>query len=127
MTIRGIMGHSKCGGSRPVPKLIRLYITHVAIGFGLAGVFVAMLLWFNIGNLAYLISHSDKGWLAVLMLWVANGIVFAGVQFAIAVMRLKDDDDDEPRGGHRQRVMQRQPVPILVRSEPRRAGDFLNK
>lgn len=99
-----------------MPKLIRLYITHVAIGFGIAGAFVAMLLWFNIANLWHLVSHSDKGVLAVLILWVANGIVFAGVQFAIAVMRMKDDDDDEPRGGHRQRIMQRElrPVPVRV-------------
>ena len=97
-----------------MPQLIRLYIINVAIGFALAAVFVAMLLWFNIGNLWHLVSHSEQGWLAVLILWIANGIVFAGVQFAIAVMRMKDDDDDEPRGGHRGRVMQRRPVPIPV-------------
>lgn len=104
-----------------MPKLIRLYITHVAIGFGIAAAFVAMLLYFNIANLWHLVSSSDKGWLAVLILWLANGIVFAGVQFAIAVMRLKDDDD-EPRGGHRQRIMRRVPQAIPVRAEyhPRR-------
>lgn len=110
-----------------MPKLIRLYIVNVAIGFGLAGVFVGMLLWFNIANLWHLVTHSDKGWLAVLILWVANGIVFAGVQFAIAVMRMKDDDDDEPRGGHRKRVMVREPSPIPVRVDARRSGDFLAK
>ncbi len=110
-----------------MPNLIRLYITNVAIGFGLAAVFVAMLLWFNIANLWHLVTHSDKGWLAVLILWVANGIVFAGVQFAIAVMRMKDDDDDEPRGGHRGRVLQRKSVPIPVRADTRQMGDFLRK
>ena len=110
-----------------MPKLIRLYIVNVAIGFALAAVFVAMLLWFNIANLWHLVSHSDQGWLAVLILWVANGIVFAGVQFAIAVMRMKDDDDDEPRGGHRQRVLKAQPVPIPVRIEQRGSGDFWRK
>ncbi len=110
-----------------MPQLIRLYIINVAIGFALAAVFVGMLLWFNIANLWYLISHSDKGWLALLILWIANGIVFAGVQFAIAVMRMKDDDDDEPRGGHRGRVMQRQPVPIPVRVEARGARGFHRK
>jgi hypothetical protein len=102
-----------------MPKLIRLYITQVAIGFGLAGVFVAMLLWFNIANLWHLVTHSDKGVLAVLILCLANGIVFAGVQFAIAVMRMKDDDDDEPRGGRRQRVMRREYAPVPVRVEAR--------
>lgn len=105
-----------------MPKLIRLYITQVAIGFGIAGLFVGMLLWFNVANLWHLVSHSDKGFLAVLILWVANGIVFAGVQFAIAVMRMKDDDDDEPRGGHRQRVMQREYAVIPVRADQGRSS-----
>lgn len=87
-----------------MPKLIRLYITQAAIGFGLAGVFVAMLLWFNIANLWHLVTHSDVGFLAVLVLWLLNGVVFAGVQFAIAVMNMKDDDDDEPRGGPRRPI-----------------------
>lgn len=101
-----------------MPKLIRLYIVNVAIGFGLAGVFVGMLLWFDIANLWHLISTSDKGWLALLILWVSNGIIFAGVQFGIAVMRMKDDDDDDgPGGGLRQRVMQREHATIPVRAD----------
>ena len=99
----------------PMPKLIRLYITHCAIGFGIAAVFVGMLMWFNVANLWHLISGSDKGWLALLVLWLSNGVVFAGVQFGIAVMRMKDDDDDEPRGGRRQRVApQPRMIPVRV-------------
>ncbi|QYX58212.1 hypothetical protein K1T73_07575 [Roseovarius sp. SCSIO 43702] len=90
-----------------MPKLVRLYIVNVAIGFAAAAVFVGMLLWFDIANLAHLISHSDKGWLALLVLWLANGIVFAGVQFGIAVMAMKDDDDDDDHGGHRSRARRR--------------------
>ena len=48
-----------------MPKLIKLYIVNVAIGFALAGLFVGMLLWFNIANLWHLVSTSDKGLLAV--------------------------------------------------------------
>ena len=106
-----------------MPKLIRMYIINVAIGFGIAAAFVGMLLWFNIANLWHLVSHSDKGWLAVLILWVSNGIIFAGVQFGIAVMRIKDDDDDEPRGGNRSpvRVDMSRPVPIRATAKaPRR-------
>lgn len=102
-----------------MPKLIKLYIVNVAIGFALAALFVAMLLWFNIANLWHLVSGSDKGWLAVLILWVSNGIIFAGVQFAIAVMRMKDDDDDEPRGGRRIRVDMSKPV---LAHAPAKAG-----
>ncbi|SEL11168.1 hypothetical protein SAMN05443999_103333 [Roseovarius azorensis] len=110
-----------------MPKLIRLYITQVAIGFGIAGAFVALLLWFDIANLWHLVTHSDKGVLAVVILWIANGIVFAGVQFAIAVMRLKDNDDDEPRGGHRQRIMQHYHAVIPVRVEQGQGRAFWQK
>ena len=107
-----------------MPKLIRLYIINVAIGFGIAAAFVGMLLYFNIANLWHLVSSSDEGWLAVLILWISNGIIFAGVQFGIAVMRMKDDDDDDgPGGGLRERVMPpvRQPIPVRVTAgRPRR-------
>jgi hypothetical protein len=99
-----------------MPKLVRLYIVNVLIGFALAGLFVAMMLYFNIANLWHLVSHSDKGILAVFVLWLANGIVFAGVQFAIAVMGMKDDDDDEPRGGRRRPIRVDMSRPIMVKA-----------
>lgn len=96
-----------------MPKLIRMYITQVLIGFGIAAAFVAMLLYFNLANLWHLVTHSSSGLLAVFILWFANGIVFAGVQFAISVMRLKDDDDNQG-GGRRDpiRVDMTRLVPI---------------
>lgn len=110
-----------------MPKLIRLYIVNVAIGFALAAVFVGLLLWFNIANLWHLISTSDKGWLAVLILWISNGIIFAGVQFGIAVMRMKDDDDDDgPGGGLRQHVMRPDYATIPVQADSGKSG-FLDK
>ncbi|MCZ0813031.1 MAG: hypothetical protein ACQEVT_09765 [Pseudomonadota bacterium] len=100
-----------------MPKLIRLYITHVAIGFGIAAAFVAMLLWFDVANLWHLVTHSDKGLLAVVILWISNGVIFAGVQFGIAVMRLKDDDDDDHHGGLRQHVMRPEHATVPVPAE----------
>ena len=81
-----------------MPKLIRLYIVSVAIGFALAMAFVAMLLWLDVANLRQLILGSEMGWLAGLMLVMFNGVVFAGVQFAIAVMRLADPEDGSSGG-----------------------------
>jgi hypothetical protein len=74
-----------------LPRLVRLYIRHAAIGFGLSAAFVALLLFYDVAGLGGLIAGSDMGWLAILMLWVFNGIVFAGVQFGIAIMRLDRD------------------------------------
>ncbi len=99
-----------------MPKLVRLYITHSAIGFALSAVFVAMLVWFNVAGVGHLILGSDMGWLAAIMLVIMNGIVFAGAQFAIAVMRMAEEDD-APRGGLRQQLI---PIPIPVEVDARK-------
>lgn len=80
-----------------MPALVRMYIRHVLIGFAIAAVFVAGLLWLNVGNLWHLVSTSPVGWIAAAMLFFANGIVFSGVQFAIAVMQLAEPEGK--RGG----------------------------
>ena len=108
-----------------MPKLIRLYIKNVAIGFGLAGVFVGMLLWFDIANLWHLISTSDKGWIALIVLWISNGVIVAGVQFGLAGMRMKDDDDDDdPHGGLPERVMRREYATIPARADEGKSRTF---
>lgn len=81
-----------------MPALVRLYIRNVAIGFLLSGVFVAALLWLNVGNLWHLITVSEGGWIAAVMLFAFNGIVFSGVQFAIAIMRMAEKGGDRGRG-----------------------------
>ncbi len=75
-----------------MPELVRMYIRHVTIGFLLACIFTAALLWLNIGNLWHLVRANDAGPLAVLMLVTFNAIVFSGAQFGIAVMGLAEDE-----------------------------------
>jgi hypothetical protein len=88
-----------------MPKILRFYILHCAIGFAVAGVFTAGVLWFNVANLWHLVSTSDIGLMAIVVFWVLNGIVFAGVQFGVAVMLMAENDDDDddigPGGGLR--------------------------
>ncbi len=105
-----------------MPHQVRDILVQTAIGFALAALFVAMLLWFNIANLGYFVTHAKSVSLAVFLLWVANGIVFACVQLALALPRDDDDDDDdEPRGGHRGGVPHRGELrPIPIRVEPPR-------
>ncbi len=99
-----------------MPKLVRLYIVNVAIGVLLAVAFTGFLLWGNVGNLWHLVSTVPGGWIAAVMLVVSNAVVFAGVQFAIAVMGLADRDDSGPTRGRPVRVAVR--VPAVA---PRRA------
>ena len=84
-----------------MPKLVRLYIRHTVIGFAIAAGFVALLLWSDIQGLRGLVAGSDTGVLAVFILWFMNGIVFAGVQFAWAVMSMAERGRGRPRGGRR--------------------------
>ncbi len=81
-----------------MPALVSLYIRNIIFGFLLALVFVGGLLWLDVAHLRHLIGTSPIGWVAVIMLVVFNAIVFSGVQFAIAVMRMADPADDRPRG-----------------------------
>lgn len=96
-----------------MPKLIRLYIVNVVIGFALSVVFTALLVLFDVAGLQRLILGSSMGLVAAAMLVMFNGVVFGGVQFAIAVMRMADQpEDDGPAGGMRVPV----PVPALEKS-----------
>lgn len=87
-----------------MPKLIALYIRSVAIGFGLSAVFLGLMLWQDVAGLRHLIFGSDMGLVAATMVFVFQGIIFAGVQFGIAIMMLADPDAP-PMGGLRDRLM----------------------
>jgi len=87
-----------------MPKLIALYIRSIAIGFGLSAVFLALMLWQDVAGLRHLIFGSDMGLVAAAMVFVFQGIIFASVQFGIAIMLLADPDAP-PTGGLRDRLM----------------------
>lgn len=101
-----------------MPKLISLYIRQVAIGFAISAAFVAGLLYFNVGGLWRLISNDSAGLIAVVMLWISNGIVFAGVQFGIRVMMMAEGNQ-KPGGGARIRAFA-EPALVRVASKPTR-------
>ena len=94
-----------------MPTLVRFYIRHTLIGFAIAAAFVGLLFWFNVANLWPLVSTSDVGVLAAVLLVVFHGIVFSGVQFGVAIMRMAEDGDD---GGRRDAVTVRDAVPVPV-------------
>ncbi|MFN3938111.1 MAG: hypothetical protein ACK4KW_11090 [Gemmobacter sp.] len=104
-----------------MPKLIRLYITHVAIGFGISAAFLAGLLALDVAHLRHLILNTEMGWLAGFMIFMFSGSIFAGVQFGIAVMRMAEPEGG-PRGGSRAPVIRPEPVPVHAAAGVRRRG-----
>ena len=88
-----------------MPELIKHYLRHSAIGFGIAAVFVGLLLYLNVQNLWTLISNDKAAILAVFILWFFNGALFASVQFAYAVMNLAEKPNRGGGGGLRSYVL----------------------
>ncbi|MDO5659155.1 MAG: hypothetical protein Q4G36_12640 [Paracoccus sp. (in: a-proteobacteria)] len=105
-----------------MPRLVRMYLFNIAIGFGLAVLFTAALLWLNVANLGHLVATARGGWLAVVLLVMFNTIVFAGVQFGIAVMRMAEPETP-PGGGKRQSLHPApQPAMATARAEKPQRG-----
>jgi hypothetical protein len=102
-----------------MPKLIRLYIVSVAVGFAVALAFAVALVWLDVANFRHLILMTESGPMAFCLLVFFNGIVFGGVQFAIAVMRL-GEDDRRPRGGRRAPVATIIPIRVTAVAQKRR-------
>jgi predicted branched-subunit amino acid permease len=100
-----------------MPPLVRLYIRQVLIGFALAALFTALLIGFDVAGLRHLVLQTAAGPLAAALLVLFNGIVFAGVQFGIAVMALADRSP--PRGGRPARPAPAA-LPVAVRAGGRR-------
>ena len=102
-----------------MPKLVRLYIVNCAIGFVIAAAFVAGLIALDVANLRHLVFGSPMGWLAAGMMVMFNGVVFAGVQFAIAIMRMAEPEDG-PRGGRKQPIrIDMTPIRVAVTAKRR--------
>lgn len=102
-----------------MPKLVALYIRSVAIGFALSAAFLAILLWLDVAGLRGLILGSSSGWIAAVMMFMSNGIIFSGVQFGIAVMALAEPPEG-PKGGTKAPAVFRKPAPVKVESRSQR-------
>jgi hypothetical protein len=104
-----------------MPKLIKVYLQQIAIGFALSAVFTVILVVMNVGNLGHLVLHSADGYLGAFLIFFFNGLVFAAVQFGIKIMSMgsNDDDDDEPRGGLK--IGARNMIPVRIETQDPRA------
>lgn len=98
-----------------MPELVRLYLRNVALGLLLSLIFVGALLWLNVANLWHLVSSTREGPIAVVMLVMFNAVVFSGVQFGIAVMRMAEPEDRGSGG-------RKSPEPLV---QPANAGALI--
>lgn len=94
-----------------MPELVHLYIRNILLGGVLALVFTVALVALDVAGLRHLTLETSGGWLALVMLVVFNTILFAGVQFGIAVMRMAEPEAG-PRGGTRAPVVRGEPVRV---------------
>lgn len=102
-----------------LPVAVRFMILHGLIGFGLAAVFVAAILWADPGGVGTLILRHG-GLPVIALLWFFTGLTFGSVQIGTAVM-LQDGRDDDPRGGRRMRLPP-MPLPARATAPARRRG-----
>lgn len=103
-----------------MPELVRLYIRSVLIGILLSLVFSGAIIFFDVVGMRNLMLLTSGGWLAAFLLVFFNAILFAGVQFAFAVMSLADGGNG---GGLRNRIAARLrdpriPAPAVSRARP---------
>lgn len=96
-----------------MPDHIRMIVKHAAIGFAISAAFTAMLLWFNVGNLWHLVTHTTEGPIAVAMLVIFGTITFGSVQIGYAIMSMGEENDD-PEGGHRDSLPVAEPQPVAI-------------
>jgi len=104
-----------------MPAHIRLILKHAAIGFGISAGFTAMILVFNVGNLWHLVTNTEEGPIAVIMLVVFGTITFGSVQIGYAIMTMADADDDA-KGGKRDALPVADAAPVPVRIGPQGPG-----
>jgi hypothetical protein len=60
----------------------------------MSAAFVGVLFVFDVARLWTLVSGSDVGVLATIMLILFNAVVFSGVQFAYAIMKMASKTED---------------------------------
>lgn len=102
---------SNRAGAVALPRLGRLYIVSIAWGALLGAVFTGLLIALDVAGLRHLVWATRGGFIAVAMLLAFHILLFSGVQFGIAVMRMAQGRDSGPRGLRRPLGA---PLPIMI-------------
>lgn len=115
---QGAVSHPDPPRETGMPLLVKFLIRHAAIGFGLAGLFVGVLIWLDIGNIGTIIAQSGICVFATFLLVMMVGLTFSSVQMGYAVMTNPDLLGGGGQGGKRSRVarMAEAPTPVPVKA-----------
>jgi hypothetical protein len=67
-------------------RMVRFFIFHWMMGFVVSAIFTVLILGFDVAGIGHLVTHVEGGWLAALVFFMLNGIVFAGAQVSVAIL-----------------------------------------
>lgn len=71
---------------------LRFVALHAGVGFGLATLFLALVLWADPGGLATLLRRAEGHPWPLLMLWFFAGLSFGAVQLAVGIFQIGRED-----------------------------------
>jgi hypothetical protein len=97
-------------------------MVHAAIGFGLAALFTAALIWLNPSNLGTLLAQAPDYPLPTLILWYLLGLTCSSCQMGAAIMLLGSSKNDPPSGKFRVVLAQALRLPARVVVKPETLG-----
>ena len=80
-----------------MPRLVSLYIDSVLLGLVVGILFMVLLVVLDVAGIGSLVLRTQGGFVAVGMITVFFGTLFASVQFALSVMRLAETSDRPER------------------------------
>lgn len=85
---------------RRVPVAVRFFLVHALVGFGLATLLTAALLWADPGGVGTVLRRAPSHPGPLLLLWFFLGLTLGAVQSGAAVMLLgmPEPDPPPPRG-----------------------------
>ena len=72
--------------------LLRLFLNATAVGLAVSAALLAALWVFNVNGFHDTLAPSRDALLALVVIWVSNGLLFAAVQVGYALHRMGDAD-----------------------------------
>ena len=100
---------------KSLPRLVRFMFRNAAIGILAGWLFLAMLLWSDIGGLYSLMVHSRLGHIALFLLMGGFAVTFGAARVSSAVLLgYEVEEDDTPDNASKAPVTELKPALLKV-------------